>query len=151
MYGPKGYSLRDRARPLDVSPDKSFVFATYDSPETSIGSFDVRTQKTYPEVPIRGVVLDFPAEDRVLIGLFNSEGIIDRCQLFDYRLNPVGDEPQTMFFTGRDMLDGVSYELPRDVDEDGNLWSANGFSFRILKNLGQSHRDGDIFIRIITK
>ena len=131
MYGPKGYNLRDRIRPVKVSPDGCFVFATYDHPEISINSFDVKTQKTYPEKPIHGTILEFPAENRVLIGLFNEKGAFTHCQTFDYKLNPIDAEPQKMVFQGTDLYDQLNYEFPDEKEDSEICWSCSEFNFRI--------------------
>ncbi len=137
MYGPKGYYLRAKDKSLMLSPDKDFVFVTYDSPEIAVNSFDVKTQRTYPDKPVRGMILGFPEKERILIGLTGPANVVEQCQVFDYRLNPIGPV-QTMDFPTKDLFELNRYELPHGADGDGNHWCSSEHFSRLQKS-------GDLF------
>ena len=122
MYGPRGYYLRDNIRNIKKTPDNKFVFATYDHPYTSLQSFDVDHQTTFPESPINGVLLGEPEDNHVTVGLFDNNRMITQCQTCDYKLNPIDKKPIKMKFHARDLGGEITFELPKDKDESDMHW-----------------------------
>lgn len=130
MYGPPGVEIKPYSDSILVSPDSKYVLCEY-YPQSIINSFELDSQKSYPENPITGRLLGFDDDCRVVIGQIDDDGSVKTKRLYDCKLNPLSEpEPMQFSFVYQNYelneSDGrIRYAYGNYVKNEGTVFSKN--------------------------